>query len=68
MRYEIVYGFNNFDLQKKVNEKLAAGWELYGNLTVANVWTKGDSAPGDRPREQTLFFQTVINNDSATQD
>ena len=34
MRYEIVEADNPAELTRKVNERLASGWELYGDFSV----------------------------------
>ena len=36
MRYEIVEAESPEALTRKVNERLAGGWELYGDFTVVN--------------------------------
>ena len=37
MKYEIIAADSPAELSDKVNEKLAAGWELYGNFAAVSA-------------------------------
>ena len=53
MKYEVIHETSVFRIQELVNEKLNAGYELYGNLeTVSNA------------NYRTIFYQPMIKRDT----
>ncbi len=67
MIYELLEAETANDLQIQINQKLAAGWELYGNLVSA---IKGDtsvvrSGIAFAVEAKIILFQAVIKNESA---
>ncbi|MBA3601132.1 MAG: DUF1737 domain-containing protein [Acidobacteria bacterium] len=67
MIYELLEADTAEDLERKINQKLAAGWELYGNLVTA---IKADSSVvrsgiAFAVEGKIILFQAVIKNESA---
>jgi len=67
MIYELLEADTAEDLELKINQKLAAGWELYGNLVTA---IKADtsvvrSGIAFAVEGKIIMFQAVIKNESA---
>ncbi len=67
MIYELLEADTAEDLERKINQKLAAGWELYGNLVTA---IKADSSVvrsgiAFAVEGKIVMFQAVIKNKSA---
>ena len=67
MIYELLEADTAKDLQFKINQKLAAGWELYGNLvTVMDANTSEvRSGIAFAVEGKIILFQAVIKNESA---
>ncbi len=67
MIYELLEADTAQDLELKINQKLAAGWELYGNLVTA---IKADtsvvrSGIAFAVEAKIILFQAMIKNESA---
>lgn len=67
MIYELLEADTAEDLGLKINDKLTAGWELYGNLTTA---IKADtsvvrSGIAFAVEGKIILFQAVVKNESA---
>jgi hypothetical protein len=67
MIYELLEADTAEDLELRINQKLAAGWELYGNLVTA---IKADtsvvrSGIAFAVEGKIILFQAVIKNESA---
>lgn len=67
MIYELLESDTAGDLELKINQKLAAGWELYGSLVTA---AKADtsvvrSGIAFAVEGKIILFQAVIKNESA---
>ena len=67
MIYELLEADTAKDLELKINQKLAAGWELYGNLVTA---IKADTSVvrngiAFAVEGKIILFQAVIKNESA---
>jgi hypothetical protein len=67
MIYELLEAETAEDLQLKINSKLVAGWELYGNLVVA---IKPDTSEirgtiAFSVESKIIMFQAVIKKESA---
>jgi hypothetical protein len=67
MIYELLEADTAKDLELKINEKLANGWELYGNLITAIKPATSEARSGiDFAVEgKIVLFQAVIKNESA---
>lgn len=68
MIYELLEADTATDLELKINEKLAAGWELYGNLTAAIKPVTSEvsnSGIAFAVEGKIILFQAVIKNESA---
>jgi hypothetical protein len=66
MIYELLEADTARDLELKINQKLAAGWELYGNLVSA---IKADtsvvrSGIAFAVEAKIILFQAMIKNES----
>ncbi len=69
MIYELLEAETAKDLELKINQKLAAGWELYGNLTTA---IKPDTSEvrggiGYPVEGKIILFQAVVKNESSSE-
>jgi hypothetical protein len=66
MIYELLEADTAEDLQIKINQKLAAGWELYGNLVTAftAVTSEVRSGIAFAVEGKIILFQAVIKNES----
>ena len=66
MIYEILEAETGKDLQLKVNQRLAAGWELYGNLVTAIKAETSEvrSGIGFAVGAKIILFQAMIKNES----
>jgi hypothetical protein len=55
------------DLELKINQKLAAGWELYGDLITAikPITSEVRGGIGFAVEAKVIMFQAVIKNESA---
>ncbi len=67
MIYELLEADTAEDLELKINQKLSAGWEIYGNLVTA---AKADtsvvrSGIAFAVEGKIILFQAVIKNESA---
>jgi hypothetical protein len=67
MIYELLEAETAKDLELEINQKLAAGWELYGNVVTA---IKADtsvvrSGIAFAVEAKIMLFQAVIKNESA---
>jgi len=67
MIYELLEADTAQDLELKINQKLSAGWELYGNLVTA---IKADtsvvrSGIAFAVEAKIILFQAMIKNESA---
>lgn len=67
MIYELLEADTARDLELKINQKLADGWELYGSLVTA---TKADtsvvrSGIAFAVEGKIILFQAVIKDESA---
>ncbi len=67
MIYKLLEAEAAEDLELKINQKLAAGWELYGNIVTA---IKADtsvvrSGIAFAVEGKIILFQAVIKNESA---
>ena len=62
MIYEILEADTAGDLQIKVNERLAGGWELYGNLVAATIASTSEVRSGISfaVESKMILFQTVV--------
>ena len=67
MIYELLESETSEDLQLKINQKLTAGWELYGNLVTAIKAETSEvrSGIGFAVGAKIILFQAMINNESA---
>ncbi len=67
MIYELLEADTAKDLELKINLKLAAGWELYGNLVTAIKADTSEVRSGIAfaVEGKIILFQAVINNESA---
>jgi len=67
MIYELLEADTAEDLQLKINQKLATGWELYGNLVTAikAVTSEVRSGIAFDVEGKIILFQAVIKNESA---
>jgi hypothetical protein len=66
MIYELLESDTAKELELKVNQKLADGWQLYGNLVTA---IKPDTSEirggiGFAVESKIILFQAVIKNES----
>jgi hypothetical protein len=69
MIFELLEADTANELELKVNQKLAAGWQLYGNLVTA---IKPDTSEirggiGFAVESKIILFQAVIKNESGNQ-
>lgn len=67
MIYELLEADTARDLELKINQKLADGWQLYGSLVTA---TKADtsvvrSGIAFAVEGKIILFQAVVKNESA---
>jgi hypothetical protein len=69
MIYELIQADTAQDLEVKLNRKLAAGWELYGNLVTAikpdTTEIRSGSGMSFAVESKIVLFQAVIKNESA---
>lgn len=67
MIYELLEDETAKDLEIKINQKLADGWELYGNLVTAikAETTEIKSGMSFAVEAKIILFQAVIKNESA---
>ena len=67
MIYELLEADTAKDLELEINQKLAAGWELYGNLVTAIKAETSEvrSGIGFAVGAKIILFQAVIKNESA---
>jgi Domain of unknown function (DUF1737) len=67
MIYEILEADTATDLELKINQKLADGWELRGDLVTAikPVTSEVRSGIGYAVEGKIILFQAVIKNESA---
>jgi hypothetical protein len=70
MVYELLEAETAEDLQIKINQKLAAGWELYGDLVTA---IKPDTSEVSGTiafavESKIILFQAVINKQNTKSD
>ncbi len=67
MIYELLEADTAEDLQLKINQKLAAGWELYGNLVTAIKAETSEMRSGIAfaVESKIILFQAVIKNELA---
>ena len=66
MTYELLEADAAKDLELKINEKLTAGWELYGNLVTAIKPETSEVRSGIdfAVKGKIVLFQAVIKNES----
>lgn len=66
MIYEIIQAETPDDLQTKVNQRLADGWELYGNLVTQTIADTSEVRSGIAfaVESKIILFQAVIKNES----
>jgi len=66
MIYELLEADTAEDLQVKINQKLAAGWELYGNLVTAFKADTSEVRSGIAfaVEGKIILFQAVIKNEA----
>ncbi len=67
MIYELLEADTTKDLEIKINQKLAIGWELYGDLITAikPVTSKvSSSGIAFAVEAKVILFQAVIKNES----
>ncbi len=67
MIYELLEADTTKDLELKINQKLAAGWKLYGNLTTA---IKADtsvvrSGIAFAVEGKIILYQAIVKDESA---
>jgi hypothetical protein len=67
MIYELLEADTAKDLELKINQKLAAGWQLYGDLVTA---IKPDTSEvrggiGFAVESKIILFQAIIKNERA---
>lgn len=69
MMYELLEADNAKDLALELNQKLAAGWELYGNLVTAIKPDTSEVRSGISfaVEGKMVLFQAVIKNESANE-
>ncbi len=67
MIYELLEADTAQDLELKINQKLAVGWELYGNLVTAFKADSSEVRSGIAfaVEGKIIMFQAVIKNESA---
>jgi len=67
MIYELLEADTAKDLELQLNQKLAAGWELYGNLVTAIKADTSEVRSGIAfaVEGKIILFQAVIKNESA---
>ncbi len=67
MIYELLEADTAKDLELKINQKLATGWELYGNLVTAIKADTSEVRSGIAfaVEGKIILFQAVIKNESA---
>ncbi len=67
MIYELLEADTAKDLELKINQKLADGWELYGNLVavVKPDTSEVRSGIGFAVEGKIILFQSVIKNEPA---
>jgi hypothetical protein len=69
MIYELIEADTAKDLELKINQKLADGWELYGNLVTAikpeTSEIRGGSGMAFNVEGKIVLFQAVIKNESS---
>jgi hypothetical protein len=69
MIYELLQADTATDLELKINQKLAAGWELYGNLVTAIKPETSEIRSGSGisfdVEGKVVLFQAIIKNESA---
>jgi hypothetical protein len=67
MIYELLEADSAKDLELKINQKLASGWELYGNLATAikPVTSEVQSGIDFAVESKVLLFQGVIKKEAA---
>jgi hypothetical protein len=67
MKYELLEADTAKDLELKINQKLADGWELYGNLVTAikpeTSELRGGSGMAFDVEGKIVLFQAVIKNE-----
>jgi hypothetical protein len=67
MKYELLEADTAQDLEFKINQKLADGWELYGNLVTAikpeTSELRGGSGMAFDVEGKIVLFQAVIKNE-----
>ena len=67
MIYELLEGDTAKDIEFKINQKLAAGWELHGDLVTAIKPDTSEVRSGMAfaVEGKILLFQAVIKNETA---
>lgn len=67
MIYELLEADTAKDLELKINQKLVAGWELYGDLVAAILPDTSEvrSGIGFAVESRIILFQAVIKNEIA---
>ncbi|MDQ6786825.1 MAG: DUF1737 domain-containing protein [Acidobacteriota bacterium] len=67
MNYELLESEEAKDLELKINERLADGWELHGSLVTAikPVTSEVRGGIGYAVEGKIILFQAVIKNESA---
>jgi hypothetical protein len=67
MIYELLEAETAKDLELRINQKLADGWELYGNLVSAIRAETSEVRSGMSfaVEAKIILFQAVIKNESA---
>jgi hypothetical protein len=69
MIYELVEADTAKDLEVRINQKLADGWELYGNLVTAIKPETSELRSGSGMtfdvEGKIVLFQAVIKNESS---
>jgi hypothetical protein len=67
MKYELLEADTAKDLEFKINQKMADGWELYGNLVTAikpeTSELRGGSGMAFDVEGKIVLFQAVIKNE-----
>ena len=67
MIYELLEADTAKDLELKINQKLAIGWELYGNLITAFKADTSEVRSGIAfaVEGKIILFQAIIKNEAA---
>lgn len=70
MIYELLEADTAKDLELKINQKLAEGWELYGDLVAAIKPHTSEvrGGIGFAVESKLILFQAVIKNESAKEE